>query len=245
MRGGDYRNVSYTVIHKMTMLDLAYLGEHGILADAPNQMEGLEFMSHFPNNAFSAAFFDPQYQGIMEHLKFGTSCKQKARRELPQMPTPTIQAFIAAIASKLRPEGHLFLWLDKFHMGQGFQHWITGGLLVVDFITWDKERMGQGFRTRYQTEFCVIVQKEPKTTKGLWQDRKMRDIYREKKPSLHTHSKPVGLYSALLEQTTAEGDWVLDPASGGYTTLSACQRTNRRFMGCDLNPAPECTGELL
>jgi DNA modification methylase len=38
----------------------------------------------------------------------------------------------------------------------------------------------------------------------------------------------------VIEQLTNEGDLVVDPCAGSFTTLKACLRTNRKFLGCDL-----------
>lgn len=56
----------------------------------------------------------------------------------------------------------------------------------------------------------------------------------EKTVKTHPHSKPVNLQKALIEATTSENDYVLDPASGGYSVYEACKLSNRNFIGGDL-----------
>ena len=56
----------------------------------------------------------------------------------------------------------------------------------------------------------------------------------EKTPKIHPHSKPIELQKRLIVATTEEGDYVLDPCSGGYSVLEACQSLNREFIGCDI-----------
>lgn len=38
----------------------------------------------------------------------------------------------------------------------------------------------------------------------------------------------------LIEATTDENDFVLDPAPGGYSIFSACKNTKRNFVGGDI-----------
>ena len=38
----------------------------------------------------------------------------------------------------------------------------------------------------------------------------------------------------LIEATTDKGDWVLDPASGGYSVFEACKLSGRNFIGGDI-----------
>lgn len=52
---------------------------------------------------------------------------------------------------------------------------------------------------------------------------------------LHPTQKPVALMEWLIKTYTNEGDVVLDFAAGSFTTGVACMRTNRRFIGIELN----------
>lgn len=111
----------------------------------PLQMEGQRLLSLIDDGMVPAAFFDPQFRGIYEKLKFGNEnqTRNPRRIELPQMNAGTIKAFIHEIARILIPSGHLFLWMDKFHLCSDFRSW-TGGteLTVVDMITWNKDAYG-------------------------------------------------------------------------------------------------------
>lgn len=53
----------------------------------------------------------------------------------------------------------------------------------------------------------------------------------------HPAPFPVELPERLIHLYTYEGDLVLDPFMGSGTTLVAAARTNRRFVGYDLDPA--------
>jgi len=41
--------------------------------------------------------------------------------------------------------------------------------------------------------------------------------------------------------TTETGDYVCDPAAGGYSVFEACKQTNRNFIGCDIEYGEENT----
>jgi len=127
------------------------------------------------------------------------------------------------------------LWVDKFHLCQGVQGWIREtDLNLVDLITWDKKKMGMGYRTRRQSEYLVVFQKSPVRAKGIWTSHSIPDVWGEKTEKRHPHSKPVELQKAIIEATTEEGDFVLDPAAGGYSVYEACKATNRIFIGGDI-----------
>ncbi len=208
-------------------------------------MDGIELLKQIPDSKISACFFDPQYREVMEKLKYGNEgARQKKRALLPQMSTSVIISFLEEISRVLKPSSYLFIWADKFIIAEGVHStWfidrpIEDELKLVDLITWDKGRMGMGYRSRRTNEFLLVYQKAPKTTKN-WKDKGIRDTFSEKieNPRTgHAHRKPLLLTERLINCVTNENDYVLDPCSGSFSTLTCCEKINRNFIGCDISP---------
>ena len=202
-------------------------------------MDGLDFLAQLPDASIAASFFDPQYRGVLDKLSYGNEgvLRGKQRSALPQMSSETIAEFIRSIDRVLGPSGHLFLWIDKFHLCSGIDDWTEGTTLeTVDLITWNKGRIGMGYRTRRTAEYLIVLQKAPKRAKGIWTRHNIPDVWAEKAPTLKgVHPKPVELQRVLIEATTAPDDPVLDPAAGSFSVLEACQLAGRMFVGCDVN----------
>ena len=203
------------------------------------KMDGLEFLSLLPENAIPVAYFDPQYRGILEKLSYGNEGKSRGQRRsaLEQMKEEVIGQFIRGIDRALIPSGHLFLWVDKFHLCQGVRDWFDGtGLDIVDLLTWDKGTFGMGYRTRRRAEYCIVLQKQPRKAKGVWKSHDIPDVVRETASQRdHPHAKPVDLQGKLLAAVSDEGDFVIDPAAGSFSVLKAALIRRRNFLGCDLN----------
>jgi len=202
-----------------------------------NRTDGLALLSNINDETVTTAFFDPQYRGVLDKLSYGNEGKQrgKARSDLPQMDEKTIKMFIKQICRVLKPSGHLFLWVDKFHLCQGVLSWLTStDFNLVDMIVWDKDKIGMGYRTRRKSEYLIVLQKSPVKAKTCWSDHSIPDVWKEKVQKVHAHSKPIGLQKRLIEATTEENDIVLDPASGGYSVFEACKQCNRTFIGGDI-----------
>ncbi len=207
------------------------------------KMEGLKFLKQFSDNSVSVCFFDPQYRGILDKMKYGNEGQNrgKARCQLRQMTEKDITSFISEISRTLCESSHLFLWIDKFHLCTGFTPWIKDtDLRVVDMITWDKGRMGMGYRTRRRSEYLIILQKTPLKAKGVWRCHNIPDVWQEKvQKNGYAHTKPIGLQAALIEAVCSSAQTknfpVIDPASGSFSVLKACQQTKRTFVGCDIN----------
>ena len=202
-----------------------------------NIANGLDLLKDINNNVITTAFFDPQYRGILDKMKYGNEGKTRgaSRSNLTQMDEPTITSFIKEIDRVLIESGHLFLWVDKFHLCQGVLSWFQDtNLNLVDMIVWDKGRIGMGYRTRRKSEYLIVLQKSPIKAKSCWTDHAIPDVWSEKIVKVHPHSKPIELQSRLITATSHEGDIILDPASGGYSVYEACKLTNRFFIGCDI-----------
>ena len=219
-------------------------------------MEGLELLERLDSMSVDLCFFDPQYRGVLDKMHYGNEGeRQRGRSALRQMSEETISAFIAQITRVLKPSCYCMLWIDKFHLCEGVGAWLDiihsteshptkpsktplTRLQIVDLITWDKGKMGMGYRTRKQSEYLLILQKPPLKAKNTWKAHNIRDVWSEKIPpnelKLHPHAKPRGLQSALIESCTNVGDIVLDPASGSFSVFECARALERNFVGCDL-----------
>lgn len=194
-------------------------------------------LKQIPDKSLKVAFFDPQYRGILDKLSYGNEGKSrgKDRSDLPQMSEDIIKSFLKEIERVLLPSGYLFLWVDKFHLVEGVNPWISDlNMEIVDLITWNKMKIGMGYRTRRKSEYLLVIQKLPKKAKSTWTLHNIPDVWDEKVVKTHTHSKPIELQKQLILATTNEGDLVCDPASGGFSVFEACKLTNRKFIGGDL-----------
>ena len=200
------------------------------------KIDGIQLLSYLENGKYPVVFFDPQYRSILDNQKYGNEGeRQKERTKLPQMTDKTIKNFIKEIDRVLMQSGHLFLWVDKYILCNGIKEWLPGtNLEIVDLITWNKERMGMGYRSRRISEHLFILQKTPKKAKGVWTIHNIPDVWNEKIKRTHAHNKPIGLQTRLIEAVTNENDIVIDPASGSFSVFEACKQSNRNFLGGDI-----------
>ncbi len=213
-----------------------------ILPCERNCVDGLFLLGAVRDESITAAFFDPQYRGVLDKLSYGNEgvTRGMRRSQLPQMKEPVIHAFLLEFDRVLKKSGHLFLWVDKYHLCEGIPAWTTDtSLEIVDMIVWNKGRIGMGYRTRRTAEYLVVLQKRPKRAKGIWRDHTLPDVWDESASRRHPHAKPIGLQTRLIQAVTEESDWVLDPTAGSYSVLAACNAAGRKFIGGDLLPYEE------
>lgn len=209
----------------------------GVVANTRQTMDGMELLQQFPSNSIPLVFFDPQYRSVLNKQVYGNEGSRQIKRALLQPHTDgDIRAYIHQIEHILLPSGHLMLWVDKYMLCIGVTPLISKtDLHIVDLITWDKTRMGMGYRTRRHCEYLLIIQKPPIRAKGVWCNHSIPDVWTEKiVHKNHPHAKPVELQKRLIEAVTNPGDTVVDPCAGGYSVMQSATETGRNFVGCDI-----------
>lgn len=203
-----------------------------------NKADGLDLLKSIKDETVSCAFFDPQYRGVLDKLKYGNEGvgRGKARCSLQQMTEDTIIKFIKEMDRVIVLSGHLFLWVDKFHLCQGTLSWYEEtNFNLVDMIVWDKGTIGMGYRSRRRSEYLIVLQKSPVKAKNHWIDHSIPDVWLEKIANkIHPHTKPIELQTRLILATTKENDYVLDACAGSYSVFTACKNTKRNFIGGDI-----------
>ncbi len=213
--------------------------------NARNKGDGRRLLDLLPRASVALVMFDPQYRRLLEKMDYGND--DSKRTKLPQMTPEVIGEFLEGMAHVVRPSGHLMCWMDKLEL-LNYTHEVAE-FELVDMITWEKVRWGNGYRSRRKSEFLVIYQRVPKRARGVWTDHSIPDVWTPERESEqmellgnrrtypsspHPHAKPEGLTRRLIEATTRPGDLVVDPSAGGYSVLRAAQAAGREFLGCDL-----------
>jgi DNA modification methylase len=104
-------------------------------------------------------------------------------------------------------------------------------------IVWDKKQAGLGYMAyRRQCEFILFVKGEPfhkgdKTDFDLW------SITRDNAENyVHSTQKPVAVPSRAINNSSKQGDLILDLFGGSGSTLIACEKNGRRARLMELDP---------
>lgn len=225
---------------KRDLITPTFIEMKGLKLNKRLKMDGLKMLKMLDPDSIPLVFFDPQYRSILEKQNYGNEgeTRGKSRSELPQMDDKVIKEFLKEIEKVLTPSGHLMMWVDKYIVCNGINLFMEGrGLQIVDMITWNKQRMGMGYRSRRYSEHLVIFQKKPIRAKGVWRIHDIPDVWTEKIENgdkNHTHAKPVGLQMRLIKAVTNKGDVVLDPSAGGFSVMKSANQMERNFLGCDI-----------
>lgn len=125
------------------------------------------------------------------------------------------------------------------------------GFKILNCITWVKTNPPPNLSCRYFThsaEYILWARKEINTPHyynyGLMRElnggTQMRDVWNlpaiakwEKSCGKHPTQKPLCVLARIIQASTTNGAWILDPFTGSSTTGIAANLFNRRFLGID------------
>ena len=124
---------------------------------------------------------------------------------------------------------------------------------ILNCVTWAKTNPPPNLSCRYFThsaEYILWARKDSKSPhffnyelmKEINGGTQMRDVWNlpsiakwEKSCGKHPTQKPLCLLSRIIQASTKEGAWILDPFTGSSTTGIAANLLGRRFLGIDIN----------
>ena len=116
-----------------------------------------------------------------------------------------------------------------------FKHEFEKKFTIKNCIVWNKDWFGMGNNFRPNHEFIMMGCKTNVKTKS----NNLSNIltYRRMSPQkmLHSCEKPVPLLELLITELTEENEVVADFFGGSGSTYEACIKTNRKYIGFELD----------
>lgn len=160
--------------------------------------------------------------------------------------------WLYACKSKLKEDGTI--WISgTYHNIFAIARCLTElGFKILNCITWVKTNPPPNLSCRYFThsaEYIIWARKNIKIPhfynyelmKEINGGTQMRDVWNlptiakwEKSCGKHPTQKPLCVLSRIIQASTKDGAWVLDPFTGSSTTGVAANLLGRRFLGIDI-----------
>lgn len=188
-----------------------------------------DVMKGMPDKAFDCVITDPPY-GIdfQSHRR-----KEKYDKIANDNDLSFLDGLNAELYRLMKDDSHIYQFcafktIDKFKVS--FEKYFE----LKNIIIWNKGNFGTGNYYRYKYEFCLFgVKGDKKLNSHAVADVIDCDGTNNK---LHPTQKPTQLIKVFVEQSTKEGDSVLDPFMGSGTTGEVCKALGRDFTGIEINP---------
>ena len=143
------------------------------------------------------------------------------------------------ITLALKKGGAIYVWHAPSETHNFIQQFINAGFLFKSYIVWNKNNSTFG-RSDYhwKHEPCIYGWLDGASHK--WHgDRKQTTVWDIDRPSRsdeHPTMKPIPLCSKPIENSSKQGDLVLDVFLGSGSTMVASHQLNRKCYGMELDP---------
>jgi len=128
-------------------------------------------------------------------------------------------------------DGHFYWWIGFKGYSLMEKCFVDNEIKIDNCIVWNKPSIGLGKTGyRYKHELCIF--------KGEIKNKSLSDVWEFGRDGqgLHPTMKPIELIAYALNNSSANGDLVLDLFLGSGSTMVAAQQLNRKCYGMELDP---------
>ncbi|HVY88324.1 MAG TPA: DNA methyltransferase [Hyphomonadaceae bacterium] len=212
-----------------------------------NLCDGAEAAAAFLDVPYNLRVRDIGGKGRIKHPEFAEASGEKS----PEEYTAWLTLALGACTSVSRNGAVHFVCMDHRHVEELTAAGAKAYGERLNICVWRKSNAGLGsfYRSQHELIFVYRVGDQPhvnnielgrhgRNRTNVWDYPSVNTFRgsRRQDLALHPTVKPVGLVADAIMDVTQRGEVVLDSFSGSGTTLIACERTDRRFVGCDINP---------
>lgn len=139
----------------------------------------------------------------------------------------------------LKEGSHCYVMTNHVNLHEMLNAFINAGFHFIKSLIWDKGNkiMGQYYMSCF--EYILFFRKGKGIKINNCGTPDILSIPNKKTKidgkNIHDTEKPVELMKILIENSSKEGDTVLDPFMGSGSTGIACKQTNRKFIGIEID----------
>jgi len=216
--------------------DLWILGQHRLLCGDSTNINDVEKLMAIEKT--DMVLTDPPY-----NVNYEGKTKDRLKIENDKQEDKAFREFLSAAFyaanTILKPGGVFYIWHADSE-GYNFRGACKdAGWTIRQCLIWNKNSMVLGRQDyHWKHEPCLYGWKEG--AGHLWAtDRKQTTVLNFDRPNqndLHPTMKPVKLFMYLVQNNTKGEDIVFDPFLGSGTSIIACEKTNRKCYGLELDP---------
>lgn len=140
----------------------------------------------------------------------------------------------------LKDRSHCYIMCNNLNLPHFFEVISKSTFNFVKLLVWDKCSKICGRYYMGQVEHIFLLRKggdKPINycgTSDILSFKIKRDKYIGG-GNIHDSQKPIELFQTMIENSSQEGETILDPFIGSGTCAIACTRSNRRYLGYELD----------
>jgi DNA modification methylase len=195
------------------------------------QGDAIEELKKLPDKSIDIIITDPPYFIPATHYE----TRKRFKRSFADL--GILEGFFREIFNQidriLKDDGLFYIFCN----GQSYPLFFYYGYFITKAIrplVWDKKVSINGYYWRHQHELILfgVRPEKHKIPTGYGDILRFNAVKVDERK--HPAEKPVELIKYILENTSKEGDIVLDMFCGSGSTLVACKELNRKYIGIEL-----------
>ena len=135
---------------------------------------------------------------------------------------------------------NIYIWCNHKQIPDYLDFFVKNNKCSFDILVWNKTNAMPLFNNKYLTdkEYCLYFRKGGFCNPNNYQDAKTVFYQpiniKDKKQWKHPTIKPLNIIETLIKNSSKEQDLILDCFMGSGTTAIASIKTNRNFIGIEL-----------
>jgi site-specific DNA-methyltransferase (adenine-specific) len=216
--------------------ELFEIGEHRLLCGDSTQTDTFEKLMN--GQLADLVVTDPPY-----NVAYEGKTKDALTIENDSMGNDDFYKFLydfySALTTAVKKGGAIYVWHASSEVINFGKAMVDAGWLLKQQLIWVKNTMVMG-RQDYQWKHEPCLYGWLKGDSHKWySDRKQTTVIEWDKPSRnaeHPTMKPIGLFSYQIENSSKQGDIVIDAFAGSGTTMVACEQIKRKAYVIEYDP---------
>ena len=207
-------------------------------------MDCMEGMKQFPDNSIDLVVTDPPYKTTSRGnagnsggmLQKEINLKGKVFNHNNISPKDYIPEFYRI----LKDGSHFYIMTNHVNLQEILNICTENGFHFIKSLIWNKGNkiMGQFYMSQF--EYILFFRKGTGKKINHCGTADILDVPNKKTKdrngnNIHDTEKPIKLMKIFIENSSQEGDLVLEPFVGSGSTLLACKELKRNFIGFELD----------
>ena len=215
-------------------------------------MDCMEGMKQFPDKSIDLVVADPPYKivqggcsnkavtinacGGILNKHDGDNIELVKKGKIFNHNEIQFNEWLPEIYRVLKDNSHCYIMINGRNLSKLQMEAEKVGFEFHNIIGWDKGNATPNKWYMQRLEFILFLFKgEAKNINNMGTTTLLQVPNIKRGTKLHPTEKPVDLMKVLIENSSNEGDLILDPFMGAGSTALACKELNRNFIGFEID----------
>lgn len=200
----------------------------------------MKIMEHLPDNIFDLVVTDPPYEIATRGAGIYKQDDKRYVQELDVMSNGFSEEVLDQLC-RLMKKINIYIFCSQKQIIPLLTYFVVNRGCNYNIITWHKTNPIPACGNKYltDTEYILFFREKGVRVYGTYETKKTWYAtplnQGDKKKYNHPTIKPVDILQNLIVNSSKEGEVVFDPFMGSGSTGVACKKTNRDFVGIEID----------